>query len=251
MLRNIILALLAASCAAAVPASQPTKVQVTTVDAAEKPIAGVDVYLFHQIYPDKNDEQPVTFALGPIKSDAGGVAKIDIPCSDAKSVWTRTSVFARVPGKMIGGNIAHEPDKPLRVLMVPAMPMKGKVTVPDGLNPRDVKVTLLSLMVNEGTASSSSIYPGHDCWPELFEYPVAADGAFTVPEAPLQGGAYLAGNAKGLGEAQFMSMATGPAAGATLAAAEGRCHRGRRHARSRQCAAAPRRRRAAPRRRRM
>ena len=198
---------------AAAPAPPTTKLVVQTVDAADKPVAGVDVYVFHELYPSKDESNVTTLRLGPIKSDAGGAATIEVP---QPAVWTNTSVFARVPGKMIGVSIAQDLAKPSRILMVSAEPMKGSVTVPAGFKVRDVKVSLLTMMVNDGTVSSQMISPGHDKWPELFEYRVAEDGTFTVPEVPLKGGAYVAGNAKGLGEAQFMSTATGPTAGAKL-----------------------------------
>ena len=58
---------------------------------------------------------------------------------------------------------------------------------------------------------------GRDSWPELFEYAVAEDGSFTVPEAPSNGGSvYLAANAPGLGEAQFMSTPANFAASAAV-----------------------------------
>ena len=194
--------------------------RINTIDSAAKPVAGVDVYVFHEIYPNPDEENPHVVRLGPVKSDAQGVAVVQIPQpAGMRSKWTRASVFARVPGRMIGADIAGvagEIAKEQRIVMAPAAPMKGKVTVPPGFAARDVKVTMLSLIVNDGPASSGMITPGKDKWPELFEFPVGADGSFVVPEVPEQGSAYLAGNAKGLGEAQFMSMATGPAAGATL-----------------------------------
>jgi len=194
-----------------------TTLHVNTIDSADKPVAGVDVYLFHEIYPAKDEANPRIVRVGPVKSDAAGVATLQIPQPDAKSEWTRTNVFARIPGKMIGASIVSNDAKtPQKILMGSAAPLKGTVTVPAGFAPADVAVSMLSLMINDGTAASQAIYPAHGTWSELFEFPVAADGTFTVPEAPHTGSVYLAGNLKGLGEAQFMSLATGPAGGGTL-----------------------------------
>src|SRR5262245_55349911 len=62
------------------PVSAPaTSVRIETVDDAGKPVANVDVYLFHERYPETGEENPQVIRIGPVKSDASGVAVMQIP----------------------------------------------------------------------------------------------------------------------------------------------------------------------------
>src|SRR4051794_15663488 len=120
----LVILLPAMLCAATAP---PTKFQVQTFDAADKPLAGVDVYLIRENYPDANEDHADAQRVGPIKSDASGVAAFNVSQPATQPKWSRTSIFARVPGKQIGVAIADEATQPMKVSLVPAAPLKGKV----------------------------------------------------------------------------------------------------------------------------
>src|ERR1041384_1528982 len=105
----------------------------------------------------------------------------------------------------------------VKVTMTPSHELRGTVAAPPGFAGR-TKVNLLAKYITDGSplVGTEMLQTEAGMWPEVFEYPVKADGSFVVPDAPVQGITYLAATGKGLGEGQFMTNPAKPDAPATI-----------------------------------
>jgi hypothetical protein len=162
---------------------------VVCVDDAGRPIAGAQVYIVDWFA----GRHPIAVTpMGPVVTGADGVAKFDgLPAGD--DLEGSTQAYAKVPGKLAGigynaSNVigARPYEQPVRVLMRPSPPLRGRLTVPDGVAAVSlaVRVESLSSKSHEGFAQFHVDLPGRKLWPEILDHRVGADGTFELRDIP-------------------------------------------------------------------
>ncbi len=190
-------------------------VSVQCVDMQGEPVAGAEVHLF-QHFGQGRDARHLHF--GPLMSNAEG--KVRFPKAVFSGPFGNFDryVYARIAGELVGvghsGRSIYDGDvinPELQVRMVPSRTVEGKVDVPDGFDPRNVKVVVRTMYVMSGkgarpyvTFPRSNRFPGLDTsLPQVFERRPNADGRFQFQDVPVRGRLYLITQGEGLGEAQW------------------------------------------------
>jgi beta-lactamase regulating signal transducer with metallopeptidase domain len=199
-------------------------VEVRCVNEAGKPVAGAEVYVLQLQLATPDAREMTAFTAGPSVTGDDGVARVSgLPEPFERTGWNRQA-YARVPGRKVGVGEQRrvaprtksapqppEPQGPIAITMIDSTELKGQVTVPAEFNPADVKVRLMSVMMEQLSPPARLWYrhEAPDLWPGLFEFPVAADGSFTVRDVPTDCTVYLSATGEGLGEAQHMGVQSG------------------------------------------
>ena len=174
-------------------------VQCRTLDG--ETVEDAEIHVFQH---DRAAEPPQYRAFGPYRTDERGIATCETLLQDDGrwDVW----VVARVPGSLVG--VSRQLTEPtftetrppiVEVSLVEAEPLVGRVSVPDGVDPRSARVRVHYLTIFDGKTvhngfefgtsftREESFHGLHDCLPERFETVPAEDGRFTLPDAPVDG----------------------------------------------------------------
>jgi beta-lactamase regulating signal transducer with metallopeptidase domain len=197
------------------PATNSTRVvTVLCVDEDGETVVGADVRLFDTTWEEGGPAHLKTIPPGA-RTDGNGIARFaGLPNADAQHI--DLIAYARVPGKLAGLTQANArimgstlPTEQLKLLMQPIETVRGKVTVPDGFNPADARVRLAWLsnlksedgrrtgggqLVLEGPGGDERLRDG-------FEFPVAQDGTFSIPDIPVGGHVSVFAGGSGLATA--------------------------------------------------
>ncbi|MCO6047736.1 carboxypeptidase regulatory-like domain-containing protein [Aeoliella sp. ICT_H6.2] len=183
------------------------------VDADGNGVAGAEVYVFQHTGGDDGEYEQ----FGPFTTNAEGHAE----CAEA--VFTSDVgnfdrfYYARLPGKLVGvSRSANWKNRSTfnvegKVEMRPSRTIDGKVNVPEGFDPTSVKVVVRSLNVRTGPGELEfKMFPRHlpfatldTALPQLFETIPDSNGAFRMHDIPVERGATLVTEARGLAEAQW------------------------------------------------
>jgi hypothetical protein len=189
------------------------RVAALCVDADGKPIPGAEVHLFQYVGTAADGHYSHS---GPFASDENGRAV----CSDEilydSGNYDRW-FYARVPNRLVGaGRSAKWTNRAAfntegRVVMQASRSIEGKVTVPEGFDPRRVTVLVRSMHIHQGPGDMNfdsfpreEHFPGLDtALPEIFECRPDSDGRIRLDDGPMRGRLYLVTRGAGLGEAQW------------------------------------------------
>jgi beta-lactamase regulating signal transducer with metallopeptidase domain len=198
----------------AVP-SPAHRVSVLCVDAEGNPVEGAEVHLFQYLGKERGARY---LHFGPLKSDVEGKVLFSRALfSNSHGNFDRW-VYARVPGKLVGaGRSARwisrrsiiNPDA--RVKMMPSRSVEGTVTVPVGLDPKNVNVSVRTMHITTGDGDFEyQSFPreihfrGLDTsLPGIFECRPDLEGRIRFDDVPVRGRLYLVTFGQGLGEAQW------------------------------------------------
>lgn len=187
-------------------------VPVQCLDADQKPVAGAEVYVFQHEGGDNGKYRQ----FGPFTTDDDGKASCGEWLGDAEKGHYDRFFYARVPGKMVG--VARSSilkgwraNPEGRIDMRPSRSVSGLVTVPDGFDPTEVTVRVITLSVRTGPGiGESHSFPRQhefvglrDALPDVFERTPDKEGRFEFQDVPAGGGFYLVTNADGLAEGQW------------------------------------------------
>lgn len=201
----------------AVSQAQPAE-QVTAVcvDMEGRPVPDAEVHLFQ--YVGTADEGHYVHT-GPFTSDESGV----VACSDAIAYeggnhdrW----FYARVPGRLVGAarsakwtnQAVINPEG--RIVLQESRSIEGRVTVPPGFDPAQVRVIVRTMQFQRGpemfdfdTFTREPHFPGLDtALPEIFECRPDADGIIRFDDVPSRGKMYLVTSGAGLAQAQWANL---------------------------------------------
>lgn len=187
---------------------------VRAVDKRGRAVRGAEVYVLHLIGDGQPKSTPTVLTAGPFFADIDGFARVTGLPDDTGGQRFDQFVYARVPGERVGArrrsywsfDNGPAPDDPFEILLVDSAELRGRVVVPRGFEPTDVAVRMLAFDVDRGDNDRTFPYldVAADVWPERFETRADADGRFVIRDTPARGVRYLAANAPGLGEAQWM-----------------------------------------------
>jgi len=195
---------------------------IRCVDENEHPVPNAEVYLvqWHGGIRGPDSLIPIT-PTGPLITDAKGEVSIANPIIFDHGNFRR-QVFARVPGKLVGGIFAFgsdysgekldEAEKSLLVKMVPSGPIRGRVQFASGANPSSATVDLLSWLTGFPYAANLGNqfgtlgrYGQPEPWPQFVQRTPGHDGWFEFDDVPRSGLLYFSATAPGSGEAQYMT----------------------------------------------
>jgi bla regulator protein BlaR1 len=199
-------------------AAQPLVIRCEDEDGHAVPNAEVYLLQWHgsfQMY-QYSSAIPIT-PTGPLLTDAAGEAKFPNPITFHHGDYRR-EIYARVPGKLVAGwfgngeeenGSAENPGtgKPVVLKMTPVSPLRGRVQFTSGADPRLATVTLLGWLIDPlyNDTFGPLDQPGQpEPWPQLIERKPDRDGWFEFQDVPGKGLAYVAANAPGSGESQYM-----------------------------------------------
>ncbi len=202
-------------------------VVVVCSDAKDRPLEGVEVYLFQCVgLPDGGIDYR---SFGVDRSDASGRAKFPVAVTYGGGRYDRL-VYARVPGELVGGgrSVRVAPGdgsgSTVAVRLVPSRSLAGKVNVPNGVDGAALRVKVLSMYALDGRQIRdgrdfgtmllrSSAFPGLDAvLPEVFECRANDAGEFTLHDVPVNARIYLACEGDGLAHAQWANIGPGATA---------------------------------------
>jgi beta-lactamase regulating signal transducer with metallopeptidase domain len=183
---------------------------IECVDENGRPVPGADVYLVDW---SRLNGQPKVSAPGPVKSGDDGVAKFtNLP--NPSPLRGQLVAYARVPGKLAG--LAEQSpdmlgggplDKPVRLILRPAVLVRGRVAAPPGTDLRQAVVRVHSIgntQVDAGRITSGgSLHTGWMKFAErlahdVFTFEVGADGTLELRDIPDNGGVTVSVEAPGL-----------------------------------------------------
>lgn len=187
-------------------------VRMLCLDQEGQAVAGAEIHLFQY---DGEAERYKPF--GPFRSDAEGKAACD------KELFTNTAgnfdrwLYARLPGMLVGaarctkfpGGEPINADGEIRLW--PSASVEGKVTVPEGFDPRMVTVRVMTLHIVTGpdffdyqSFTREERFTGlNTALPAIFEHHPDADGHIQFDDVPVKGSLYLVTSGAGLAEAQW------------------------------------------------
>ncbi|MBL7647614.1 MAG: sigma-70 family RNA polymerase sigma factor [Candidatus Hydrogenedentes bacterium] len=198
--------------AATPEAEKPEMLRLRCVDEEGKPVAGAEVYYVKCAYadtptPGKSDPKIlIREPFGPTNSDTDGFVKV--PAVEDSAEFYQA--YARVPNALVG-TWGYRPtsqvlDWSKTITMVKSTRIAGTVRVPNGMDPSQVDINVLTVRIGLGVGrggpfeASSKYRPSF--WPEVFSTRPARDGAFSIGDLPTGHSYYLAFTGAGLGEAQ-------------------------------------------------
>jgi len=194
----------------------PAGASLRCVDQDGRPVVGAEVYFTHIVNDaptmvrtfGKNSSRATD--IGPVSADADG--RVALPVLDESEDPERELLFAyaRTPGEKVGAWRRAESGQSSELIMVDGTAIEGRVEVPEGFIPADATVQVLTLAVLDGKSRYGTPFPAsHDGevrWSELFSTRPDGSGRFLFHDLPKSGRIYLAANAPGLAETQFMSF---------------------------------------------
>ena len=207
------------------------KVIVVCEDKSNRPVGDVEVHLYQcRKLPDGRSDYR---SFGPYRTDPNGRVRCPVALTFHGGCYDRI-VYAQVADKLVGGGrsscfnpgakkASAEKASIVHVRLVPSRTMLGKVTVPEGYKPDQIRVKVMSLYALDGKNQSSfggmefgtllgraTSLPGLErILPEIFECRAAADGTFTLRDVPAAGRLYLACEGSGLAHAQWANVGRG------------------------------------------
>lgn len=169
------------------PATVPSRpIEVLCVDEAGNPVAGAGVFLV-----DFGSGQRV--GRKGTSDQNGRLTFAGLPGAPANPGYA--SAYARVPGKLAGvGQRILSPNFPegpeLLITLRPVVPHRGTLTLPDGIDPTTLRVTLdmITGVSPPDVPMARNFSPDKDVdrsfWPEVFERPIKADHTFELDDVP-------------------------------------------------------------------
>jgi protocatechuate 3,4-dioxygenase beta subunit len=207
-----------ATLPATLPATAPAgSVDVLLADANNEPVSGAQVYLFQLNYPEEiPDVAPEVAPIGPVTSDANGVAQFTglEPLSRGRG-WEQQFI-ARLPGKSMGmayrrggeGAPIDPPAGPVRMVMSPTRPITGQISTPPGRSADGIQISTLYVQFGSGDERWQSWFDNdiakfQKVWPGLLTGTSDAAGRFTLSDMPVATAMTFAAHGKGLGEKQL------------------------------------------------
>lgn len=205
------LASLAFAAASIAQGKELPRVTVKCVDGDGKAVAGAEVHLFQH---RKSANATADYVpSGPHRTDANGVAVTAIAVDYDGGRFDRW-LYARVPGKLVGGlRWFRFDDSPVAepvIRMAPSREVRGRVQVPEGMTAQSVRVRTLSVSAMDDTSPFGAPFPRRsefvglrDTLPDVFDAGVADDGTFVLRDVPGRPLLYLAAEGEGLGQAQW------------------------------------------------
>lgn len=190
------------------------KLQVRCSDGNGRPVAKANVWIWQ--YRSLPDDSGQMVPAGPFVTGVDGSVATVVPTTFKGRRFDRW-VYACIDGKLVGATRSAtfsgaKPEDGISVTLLPSTSLKGRVSVPEGVDPTTVTVRTLALngAIDQNWFAQmfprqSSIESLRGTLPSAFDTRIAADGTFRFDNLPNRPLIYLAAEGPGLGQAQWFN----------------------------------------------